>query len=875
EQVLMRKPDMKKIGKEMVSGLSAIATMFLLAAPFGLSKVITQYTETLGSYEYCTINAYNLWGLLGKNWASQNDRFLSIKYSSWGSLAIVAAAAVSAFVFFYVLKNEKSKYFVSMAIVGSTMFLFSVRMHERYLFPVVVLLLMAFLVRPTREMFFTYVGFSLVCYANVAHVLYYFEEKGSTGPEGGIIGMTALATMAMYAYMFFAMRKETLIQPMRPASQQVKKKGQVAPYIELKKKESKQKKEEKKWEKISKSVELPKWCKKDWIVLGAIMILYSVFALHDLGKASAPTTHWSQTEENQGVITLDLGQEEKIEMVHTYLGNYENRNFKLEVSHDGASYEEVGSVQAVSVFTWNALNKPEAAESTYNLANKYRYIRLTSLDTCSELNELAVIGENGRMLMPVNRDEYKELFDEQDEYTSIVTFREGTYFDEIYHARTAYEMTQGLYNYENTHPPLGKYFISLGVRMFGMNPFGWRIVGTLFGILMLPFMYLFGRRLFRGKVWAAGALTFLFAFDFMHFTQTRIATIDVFGTFFIIAMFYYMYWYSQMSFYDTPLWKTFIPLGLGAIMMGLGCASKWTAVYAAAGLGIFFFAIMGRRIYEYYIAKKDVDGTTNGIAHLDIVENIKKKLVATLAFCVLFYIVIAGSIYVCSYIPFSDGCTNNVQRFNYQLTDETKPVSGLYRSIAESLEKNQNDFTELLGKTVKNANDMYRYHSELNATHPFSSNWYEWPGMYRPMYYYSQTVENNQKEGISVFGNPLVWWAGIPAFIWMLYLIFARKDRKAAFISFAYLVQYVPWMFVSRCIFAYHYFPSVPFVCMMIVYCMVQLREKNEKWFKWILVYLGIAFLLFLLFYPVLSGQPVPYSYVRDALRWRENWILA
>ena len=45
--------------------------------------------------------------------------------------------------------------------------------------------------------------------------------------------------------------------------------------------------------------------------------------------------------------------------------------------------------------------------------------------------------------MPVNRNEYPELFDEQDEYEATVTFHSGTYFDEIYHARTAYEMIHG------------------------------------------------------------------------------------------------------------------------------------------------------------------------------------------------------------------------------------------------------------------------------------------------------------------------------------------------------------------------------------------------------------------------------------------------
>ena len=163
------------------------------------------------------------------------------------------------------------------------------------------------------------------------------------------------------------------------------------------------------------------------------------------------------------------------------------------------------------------------------------------------------------------------LFDEQDGYRKAITFRSGTYFDEIYHARTAYEIAHGMSNYEWTHPPLGKVFISLGVRMFGMNPFGWRIIGVLFGIGMIPFMYFFGRRLFKNRTWAAGALTFLFTFDFMHFTQTRIATIDVYGTFFIIAMFYFMYQYSQTSFYDTKLWKTFIPLGLSAVMMTWLC----------------------------------------------------------------------------------------------------------------------------------------------------------------------------------------------------------------------------------------------------------------------------------------------------------------
>ena len=94
----------------------------------------------------------------------------------------------------------------------------------------------------------------------------------------------------------------------------------------------------------------------------------------------------------------------------------------------------------------------------------------------------------------------------------------------------------GLEPYENTHPTLGKLIISVGIRIFGMNPFGWRFMGTLFGVLMLPALYHFLKRLF-GSTFLCTAGTVLFAFDFMHYVQTRIATIDTYAVFFIILMY--------------------------------------------------------------------------------------------------------------------------------------------------------------------------------------------------------------------------------------------------------------------------------------------------------------------------------------------------
>ena len=69
----------------------------------------------------------------------------------------------------------------------------------------------------------------------------------------------------------------------------------------------------------------------------------------------------------------------------------------------------------------------------------------------------------------------------------------------------------------------------------------------------------------------------LLAFDFMHLTQTRIATIDSFATFFILLMYLFLYRY----FTEGRLRH----LAACGVTFGIGAATKWTCLYAGAGLG--------------------------------------------------------------------------------------------------------------------------------------------------------------------------------------------------------------------------------------------------------------------------------------------------
>lgn len=276
--------------------------------------------------------------------------------------------------------------------------------------------------------------------------------------------------------------------------------------------------------------------------------------------------------------------------------------------------------------------------------------------------------------------------------------------------------------------------------------------------------------------------------------------------------------------------------------MGFSWACKWTGIYSAVGLCILFFAQMFQRYREYCYAVANPKGATQGISHAYIRKNFRPMFWKTIIFCCVFFIVVPVIIYLMSYIPFSDG------------TDRP-----------------------FLNMVIENQKSMYNYHSSLDAEHAYSSTWYQWPIMYRPIWYYSGAI-GNLREGISAFGNPLVWWAGIPAALYMIYLFYKEKDRNAAFLLIGYLSQYAPWFLVSRIVFIYHYFPSVPFVTVMLGYALYRLADYKEAWKKririGIYVYAAAAIVLFVMFYPVLSGLPIDPGYVEKFLKWFDSWVL-
>lgn len=814
---------------QLGAGIVAILMIGLLMMPFGFQDALKQYTETMGSYPYASVNAYNIWTMFGKNWADQTATSLGISYKMWGTIFIIATVIFTTILNFK-SKENKSKYYFEGALIVTAVFTLSVRMHERYVYPAVALLLLVYAVRPRKKLYIAYVIGAALTYLNVTHVLFFFDNTNfdNMAPFPIIVGacfVAFLCYMVYLSYKYYIQYEPAADEKMQQTETQTARSKAGMPY-------SNRQDDSQSKSRIQRTETLGKIVKADLIVMAVITVIYAVIAFMNLGNMHAPTTGYSVVQD--GEIVLDFGKSVDIRKTWDFLGYQNNPKYIVSISTDGTNWQEIYSDSnawdAGSVFCWNSTDRQIVT----------RYLKLTpNSETANDsLLELVFQDADGNLLMPVNEKDYHALFDEQDMFEGRQSWSNGTYFDEVYHARTAYEMVHHLYCYENTHPPLGKIFIALGVSIFGMNPFGWRFMGTLFGVLMVPIIYIFAKKMFK-ETWISGITTLMFAFDFMHFAQTRIATIDVFVTLFIMLSYFFMFCYTRKSFYDTSLKKTFIPLGLCGIAMGFSWACKWTGIYSSIGLCLIFFIVMGKRFSEYLYASKNPNGMTEGISHKDIIDTFYKKFWKTIAFCCGFFVAIPAAIYTLSYIPFSDGTGHG-----------------------------------LIRRMLDNQTSMFNYHSTLNATHPYSSKWYEWPIMKRPIWYFSGEINSHLREGISAFGNPLIWWMGIPAFLFILYLIYKKRDRNAIYLTFGYLSQYLPWIFIGRVVFIYHYFPSVPFVTLMIGYSMKKIVDEKPKWKKAMYVYAALVVVLFIMFYPVISGKAVDPSYVQKYLKWFDSWVL-
>lgn len=606
----------------------------------------------------------------------------------------------------------------------------------------------------------------------------------------------------------------------------------------------------------------PLLSKKDFIIIGILSFIFTILVFFRLGSFKAPETFYETNTENRDIV-LDFGGYVDVNTLHIYLGNLANVKVALSAYNEvTTSWELINEEQNVgSVFQWNTV------PVNYNL----RYLGVVIQEEEAVFNEFVFTGPNG-IVTPVNTHDYPELFDEQELFHSTYekTYMDGTMFDEVYHGRTGYEFVHGLPTYETTHPQLGKCIIALGIKIFGMNPFGWRFFSAIFGIIFIPLMYCFCK-LITKDTFVSTCVGIFITFDCMHYTLSRIATIDIFVAFFIVLSYYYMYKYivedtayrkntlllnaSPLSLnvdstadgnvnslkkvkikYEKFMPKNvYIPLMLSGIFIGFAIATKLTGVYAALGLLIFMVA----HLIKYWP---------------------RGQAFKTFLFCLVFFIILPLVFYTLAYIPVVE---KYAQMGSTDMTFEFGE-NGLTIGYGH---------TGLIAKTLRNTNYMLNYHKNLVATHYYSSPFYEWPLVWKPLLAANDVVEGNLVSSVSYMGNILVWWGGLLGVFFCFFRAIAKKDEKAGFLAISYLVQYIPWFSVSRITFIYHYLPSAIFSMLALGYSIKILIEKKPIMKKVFMGFSVAVILIFIIFFPVISGLPISKNWGLN-LRWLPEWIL-
>ena len=574
--------------------------------------------------------------------------------------------------------------------------------------------------------------------------------------------------------------------------------------------------------------------KTDVLPLIAITIVFAFLALFKLGDTTAPQSFY-QFSTGQETITIELSEPRYITKVMFYTGLWTG-HYDLYFSKDGDTWLEQGPLkdQDSDEDPEYAMDQPHSHLFKWRYAilgednTEVKYIRITSSTAPIELGELALYDESG-LLIPVSQiyfPDAPELFDEQTLIPQKPEYMNSMYFDEIYHGRTALEHLRNIRPYETTHPPLGKEIIAVSIYAFGMTPFGWRFSGAVFGVIMLIVMYIFLKNMF-GKTVVAACGTLLLGFDFMRFVQTRIATIDTYGVFFILLSFFFMYRFITTDV-DAPFRKSLAPLALSGVFFGFGCASKWIVPYAGAGLAaiyIIHLALLSR----YYVKSARL--------------GFNAYLVKTLLSSFLFFIIVPAIIYYLSYIPY--GLARNMTIRGGMLWDYE-----YYKIILD------------------NQVSMFSYHGNLVATHPYSSRWYQWIIDARPILYFNN-YEGSMRSSFAAFGNPIIWWGGLIAIVTIAIRAVRHRDGKALFILIGYFSQFLPWVAVSRIVFVYHYFPSTLFLVMALAHMFNTIIDRDPgKYRLAVYGFTSSSGVLFGMFYPALTGVYAPQWYFQHILKW-------
>lgn len=183
---------------------AAVCVIFLVSLPFQGSQgpfwIVQRLWNAASGYDYASVEAYNFQALCGGNWTPAGTELLwGITYRDLGTVAIVAAVILSIGMLWFAFRwngradaalergqastagffsdwSRRGALFLSAAFCLYMIYTFGHYMHERYVFPVIFLLLFAFVCYGDRRLLACSILLSLVAFLNEMCAMYVVSD---------------------------------------------------------------------------------------------------------------------------------------------------------------------------------------------------------------------------------------------------------------------------------------------------------------------------------------------------------------------------------------------------------------------------------------------------------------------------------------------------------------------------------------------------------------------------------------------------------------------------------------------------------------------------------------------------------------------------
>jgi len=410
-------------------------------------------------------------------------------------------------------------------------------------------------------------------------------------------------------------------------------------------------------------------------------------------------------------------------------------------------------------------------------------------------------------------------------------------FDEVFYATQGWEISRtGVEQGLTVHPPLAKWLLALGIKVFGFTPLGWRIVPLLAGVLVVVATVIAAARLLdqRGATVLAGAVVLT---DGIAFTTGRLALLDG-----IVAAFTT----SALAVVATTLSRPLdVPLRrrcevAAALLLGAAVACKWSAMplvpVAALAIGVLAWrAFPDRRMRR-----------------LELLRSLATVLVLPVA--------VYGLSYVPTIINFDESAIGR---------DWCSPSVDCTAGLPTRLRE-----------TVANQRSMWRFHESLVPMNRYAKNASSWVFQTEPVGLLSSpcpsadpTCSSDDSPSVRrIIGmsNPAVWALATIALGFLLLSSLSRQSLRRALIWMWAAALWLPWIVrprfgwlpfeSARPGYTFYAAPLVPALALALAVAWSDIRGRKRY-------VIGAAFAAllvvgFAVLYPVWTGLPTSSSYL-------------